>query len=193
MRCKYALFILTLSTKYDSMYKMMIVSIAALALLMPVAMAEESNIDTAYRLVDQAQDMFKANGTAAFEQISGSDEFDPFVFVIDADDLTTVASSDFPETEGNVTFFPSQSGYTHESLLDHLKECDGLWVLYYFEPEPGLVLGEMLWLSEMNGYIFGSGFFLPDLNLPEWLQAWYDEQMKRMVRLLNVDAGCECT
>jgi hypothetical protein len=53
-------------------------------------------------------------------------------------------------------------------------------------------LEEVLWLSEMGDYVFGSGFFLPDLNLPEWLQAWYDEQLKTMVRLLNVAAGCEC-
>lgn len=189
---KYTLPIYTLSAKYGSMYKMMMISsIAMLTILMPVAMAEESSTDTAYQLVAQAQEMFRANGTAAFEQISGSDVFDPFVFVLDTDDFVTVASSDFPETEGTVTFDPIQSGYTHESLLEHLKECEGLWVLYYFEP--GLVLEEILWLSEMNGYIFGSGFFLPDLNLPEWLQAWYDEQLKTMVRLLNADAGCECT
>ena len=174
------------------MYKTIMAGIAVLAVLMPVAMAEESNTDTAHQLVAQAQEMFKVNGTAAFGQISGSDMFDPFVFVLDANNLTTVASSDFPETEGTVTFHPSQSGYTHESLLEHLTECDGLWVLYYFEPEPDLVLGEILWLSEMDGYIFGSGFFLPDLNLPQWLQAWYDEQMKTMVRLLNAEAGCEC-
>ena len=114
------------------------------------------------------------------------------MFVLGTDDFVTVASSDFPETEGEVTFYPSQAGYTRESLLEHLEECDGLWMLYHFEPEPGVILEEILWLSEMGGYVFGSGFFLPDLNLPEWLQAWYDEQLKTMVRLLNVAAGCEC-
>lgn len=175
-----------------AMQKIMMMGIAALAMLVPVAMAEESSTETAYRLVAQAQDMFAANGTDAFEQISGSDMFDPFVFVLGTDDLVTVASSDFPELEGEVTFYPSQAGYTRESLLEHLEECDGLWVLYHFEPEPGVILAEMLWLSEMGGYVFGSGFFLPDLNLPEWLQAWYDEQLKTMVRLLNAAAGCEC-
>lgn len=175
------------------MHKMMMVSIAVLAIAVPVAMAEETNTEAAYRSVAQAQEMFVMNGTDAFEQISGSDMFDPFVFVSNTDDLITVASSDFPELEGTGTLDLSQAGYTRESLLEHLKECDGLWMLYYFEPEPGMVLGEILWLSEMGGYIFGSGFFLPDLNLPEWLQAWYDEQLKTMVRLLNTEAGCECT
>ena len=174
------------------MQKIMLMGIAALAMLAPVAMAEESSTEAAYRSVAQAQEMFAANGTDAFEQISGSNT-DPFVFVLDTDDFVTVASSDFPETEGEGTFDPSQAGYTRESLLEHLGECDGLWMLYHFEPEPGVILAEILWLSEMGGYVFGSGFFLPDLNLPEWLQAWYDEQLKTMVRLLNVAAGCECT
>ena len=171
---------------------MMMAGIAALAMLAPVAMAEETNTEAAHRSVAQAQDMFAANGTDAFEQISGSDMFDPFVFVFDTDDLVTVASSDYPELEGTGTFDPTQSGYTHESLLEHLEECDGLWVLYYFEPEPDVVIGEILLLSEMGGYVFGSGFFLPDLNLPDWLQAWYNEQFETMVRLLNAAAGCEC-
>ncbi|MCE2509235.1 MAG: hypothetical protein J4G04_08095 [Nitrosopumilaceae archaeon] len=174
------------------MQKIMMVCIAALAMLAPVALAEESSTEAAYRSVAQAQDMFAINGTDAFEQISGSDMFDPFVFVLGTDDFVTVASSDFPELEGEGTFDPSQAGYTRESLLEHLGECDGLWLLHHFEPEPGVVLAEMLWLSEMGGYVFASGFFLPDLNLPEWLQAWYDEQLKTMVRLLNVAAGCEC-
>lgn len=174
------------------MQKIMLMSIAALAVLVPVAMAEESSTEAAYRSVAQAQEMFAANGTDAFEQISGSNT-DPFVFVFGTDDFVTVASSDFPETEGEGIFDPSQAGYTRESLLEHLGECDGLWMLYHFEPEPGVILAEILWLSEMGGYVFGSGFFLPDLNLPEWLQAWYDEQLKTMVRLLNVAAGCECT
>lgn len=170
--------------------------IAVLAMLVPMApmvMAEESSTETAYRLVNQAQDMFVENGTAAFEQISGSDEFDPFVFVFGADDLITVASSDFPELEGTGSFNPADAGHTHESMLEHLEACDGLWVLHHFEPEPGVVLMEILWLSEMGGYVFGSGFFLPDLNLPEWLEAWYAEQLETMVRLLNTAAGCECT
>lgn len=168
-------------------------SIAVLATLVPMAMAEESSTETAYRLVNQAQDMFAENGTAAFEQISGSDAFDPFVFVFGAHDLVTVASSDFPELEGTGSFNPADAGHTHESILEHLEACDGLWVLHHFEPEPGVVLMEMLWLSEMGGYVFGSGFFLPDLNLPEWLEAWYAEQLETMVSLLNTAAGCECT
>ena len=174
------------------MQKMLMVGIAVLTMLVPIAMAEESSTEAAYRSVSQAQEMFAVNGTDAFEQISGSDMFDPFAFVFGTDDLVTVASSDFPELEGTGTFDPSQAGYTRESLLEHLGECEGLWVLYYFEPEPGVVLGEILWLSEMGGYVFASGFFLPDLNLPEWLQAWYDEQLETMVRLLNAAAGCEC-
>ena len=175
------------------MHKTMMASIAVLATLVPLAMAEESSTDMAYHSVAQAQKMFAVNGTDAFEQISGSDMFDPFVFVFNSSDLITAASSDFPELEGTVTFDPHRAGYTRESVLEHMMACDGLWVLYYFEPEPGLVLGEILWLSEMGGYVFASGFFLQDLNLPEWLQAWYDEQLVTMVRLLNVANGCECT
>ena len=175
------------------MQKIAMMGIGVLAILAPMAMAEESNTENAHRLVNQAQDMFVENGTAAFEQINGSDAFDPFVFVFGASDLMTVASSDFPELVGTGSFDPASAGHTHEGMLEHLEACDGLWVLHHFEPESGVVLKEILWLSEMGGYVFASGFFLPDLNLPEWLEAWYEEQLETMVRLLNTAAGCECT
>ena len=168
--------------------------IAALAVTLApasTAMAESSTED-AMRSVEQAQGMYAMNGTAAFEMISGSDSFEPFVFVFDVDDFVTVASSDYPDLEGESTFDPSHADHTRESLLERLNECDGLWVLTSFEPEPGTVLDEILWLSEMDGYVFASGIILPDLNLPEWLESWYEEQLQEMVRLLNAAADCEC-
>ena len=41
-----------------AMQKIMLMSIAALAVLVPVAMAEESSTEAAYRSVAQAQEMF---------------------------------------------------------------------------------------------------------------------------------------
>lgn len=105
----------------------------------------------------------------------------------------TVTPSDYPDLGRTGSFDPHQAGYTRESLLERTVWCDGLWVLHDFEPEPGLVIKAVLWLSEVGGYIFASGFVLPDLNLPEWLQEWYDEHLAKMVRLLNVANGCECT
>ena len=176
------------------MPRMMVAGIAALAIfamLAPTAMAEESSPEAAYRSVAQAQEMLAVSGMDAFEQISGSDAFDPFVFVFGTDDFVTVASSDFPDLEGTVTLDPYQSGYTHQSMLEILAQCDGFWAPYHFEPEPGMVLVEMLWFSETDGYVFGSGFFLPNSNLPWWLHDAHDNgQLERMAMLLNTAAGC---
>ena len=175
--------------------KIMVMTAVALllAVAVPIAMADESSTDAAYLAVDQAQKLYAAEGANAFEMISTHQvEFDPFVFVFGVDDLVVVASSNYPELVGEARFDPSQAGYSHEDFTSHLEECDGLWFLNTFESEPGVVHDQVIWLSEAGGYVFSSGFFLPDLNLPEWLQAWYEEQLQVMVRLLNAAVGCEC-
>ena len=169
-----------------------VLGMAVLAGAIPAAVADESVTDSVQDAVATAQALFTIHGTDAFEQISDTDAFGEFVFVLNATDMVTVASSDFPELEGQVTFVLSRTDYTQEDLMEHLARCDGLWMLYEFTPEPDVTLTEILWLSELDGYIFGSGFFLPELDLPEWLQSWYDEQLRTMVRMLNAEAGCEC-
>ena len=140
-----------------------------------------------------AQELYMAEGTDAFDMISTHQvEMHPFVFVFNVADYVVVSSSNYPDLVGVSSFNPSQSGHDADSLRFHLGECDGLWFLNTFESEPGVSHSQIIWLSEVDGYVFSPGFFLPDLNLPEWLQSWYEEQLTAIVDLLNASVGCEC-
>ncbi len=114
-----------------------------------------------------------------------------FIFVVNASNMVAVASSNFPGLAGRVAPDLPPTDYPREGLILHLALCDGLWMLYELAPEPDVTITGIPWLSELGGYIPGSGFYPPDPDLPAWRPSRCGGQLGTMVRMINAgaDAG----
>ena len=154
------------------------------------AMAEVDTVGKVFGNVWLAKTLYEINGEEAFDIINGNDSFEPFVFAFDTTSLVRMASSDYPELIGNSTFDISGLPYTVETLNEKLDSCSGLWFYDEFSPEEGTTLREVLYVSKLDGYGFASGFFLPDLNLPERLDEMYLDFIDQMILDLNDRVYC---
>lgn len=169
-----------------------VIILAAVCAFVPLAAFAETDVIT--DVLDNVwlgQVIYDSVGADAFEFINGNDIFQPFLFVFETDTMISVASSDYPQLVGSVAFdFPS-GGYTHDTFVERLNSCEGLWFYNEFSPDEDTTLHEVLYISDLDEYSFASGFFLPDLNLPDWLDELHLTWVNAMVTQLNETVHCD--
>ena len=121
-------------------------------------------------VVEDAVQLYESRGEGAFETITPeemlrTDELYPFVF--DADTLRTVAHGAIPDRVGHMPYAILDTGdRSIESILTDLERDGGTWVEYVFtNPATETKQLKRTWMYLHDGYIFGSGYYLPDYRV----------------------------
>ena len=117
--------------------------------------------------VDVAVRLFDSEGQAAFETITPRDILrtaEPYPFVFVESTLETVAHGAIPDRIGHTPYSILTTGDRPiEVILADLERDGDTWVEYVFtNPDTDTKQLKRTWLYLYNGYIFGSGYYLPD-------------------------------
>ena len=116
-------------------------------------------------IVDEAIRKYEASGTAAFEEIaSGVVADDLFPFVLNAATAQPVAygsTLSSADTLSDTFLFGAAKPYTQ--IIADLNRDGHTWVSYVFaNPDARTQQHQRTWLQLHDGYIFASGYHLPD-------------------------------
>ena len=110
--------------------------------------------------------LYWEEGPSAFDMIMTKETIHTdviYTFVLNAETFETVAHGAFPDFTGVIadTLFMANSPTDH--ILADLERDGGTWVEYMStNPANGLVQPKRSWLYLHDGYIFGSGHYLPE-------------------------------
>ena len=121
-------------------------------------------------LVEDSIHLYRAHGTDAFGIITTEPGIDLesllYSFVLDADTLETVAHSGLPDRVGAIDNHLNQADKRLHQIQDELDREGSSWIAYLSE-NPNTRTNQMVrtYLSEHDGYIFGSGYYLPDSRI----------------------------
>ena len=116
--------------------------------------------------VVEALMLYWNEGTAAFDMIIPEDVLYTdaiFPFILDADTLETVAHGAFPDRLGVIADTLDRADRPIGSIMSDLERDGSTWVEYMTtNPANGLVQPKRSYLYLYDGYIFGSGHYLPE-------------------------------
>ena len=98
---------------------------------------------------------------------------DLYVFVLDDTTLQTVANGAFPDRLGHVPYSILNTGDRPiEFILDDLVRDGETWTEYVFtNPGTGTPQYKRTYLEVSDGFIFGSGYYLPDARIQAVIDA----------------------
>lgn len=107
----------------------------------------------------------QAYDAAGNDTLAGINEMESasptYPFVLDAETLEVVAEGAYPEVAGLTALFLRDTGVPIESILHDLESSGGVWATYAFHnPATDIEQIKRSWLSQHDGYIFGSGYYL---------------------------------
>lgn len=123
----------------------------------------ESRVQT---VVVETLMLYWANGADAFDMITPDDVSDTDVaypFILNATTLETVANGAYDNFAGVRLDTLAETGSSLEQVMADLHRNGGTWVEYMASnPDNGLVQLKRSWLYLHDGYIFGSGHYLPE-------------------------------
>ena len=110
--------------------------------------------------------LYWAEGTDAFETISPEENIradEAYPFVLDAATLETVANGAYADFSGVVPDTLTRADRATSNILADLARDGGTWVEYMASnPDTGTVQLKRSWLYLHDGYVFGSGHYLPE-------------------------------
>ena len=116
--------------------------------------------------VIEALRLYWTEGTAAFDMIIPRDALDTdtiYPFILDADTLETVAHGAFPDLGGVIADTLEMADRPIGRILADLERDGGTWVEYMStNPANGIIQPKRSYLYLYDGYIFGSGHYLPE-------------------------------
>ena len=143
----------------------------------------------AQETVNRAVELYVAEGTGAFDIITPEEPVETaalYPFVMDAGDpeLPAVAHGSFPDRVGRsaAAVIGSTSDRSFGEVMEDLSADGGTWVEYMFtNPDTGTEQLKRTWLYRHDGYIFASGYYLPDVRL--------QTVVGEVVRMYNLDGG----
>ena len=132
-------------------------------------------------LVQEALDNYKAIGYDAIDMMTPDEQifgYDPYVFVVKADTVTTVAHAITPSEVGTISDtlrYKAEKPYSQ--IVDELEKYGHTWISYVFiNPDVKMQQLKRAWLQMYDGYIFVSGYYLTDSrvqSLAEGAQLMY--------------------
>ena len=92
-----------------------------------------------------------------------ADDASRYTFVIDYDDQTILVHPN-SDRVGTKSFALNNSEEPLDKILHTLKTTGSMWVHYdLINPDDGKIEPKMSFLKLADGYIFGSGFYIPDI------------------------------
>ena len=110
--------------------------------------------------------LYWAKGIDAFEIMSPAENIhidEAYPFVLNATTLETVANGAYADFSGVVQDTLARADMTAPHILADLARDGGQWVEYMAtNPDTGTVQLKRSWLYLNDGYIFGSGHYLPE-------------------------------
>ena len=110
--------------------------------------------------------MYWTEGAAAFDMIIPEDTLDTdtiYPFVLDAHTLETVAHGAFPDRLGVIADTIERADRPIARIISDLERDGSTWVEYMTtNPANGLIQPKRSYLYLYDGYIFGSGHYLPE-------------------------------
>ena len=114
-------------------------------------------------IVDEAIRKYKAGGTAAFDEISGMATGGHHSFVLNAATAQPVAYGATISADSLSDAFLSGATKPYAQIIADLNQDGHTWVSYVFaNPDARTQQHQRTWLQLHEGYIFGSGYHLPD-------------------------------
>ena len=129
------------------------------------------------QVVEEAVRLYEAEGTDAFGIITPEMEIytpDHYPFILNAADLKTEAHATIPSLVGVCCSDAIQNTGDRpiDVILADLHREGGTWVEYIFvNPDTHTEQLKRTWLYLYDGYIFGSGYYLPDSRIQSQVDA----------------------
>ena len=144
--------------------------------------------------VEEALHLYTSNGEAAFEIITPetADKLaTEYAFVLDGATLNTVAHGAFPLRVDVVYDSLTEADKTLEQIREELSENEGIWVAYMSEnPDTRTEQLTRAYLSQHDGYIFGSGYYFPDSRVQSLVdEALYTYRANSETAFEVIDSG----
>ena len=126
---------------------------------------EEAAVD----VVNEAIELYKTNGEAAFDRITWQSAVPEIIypFVFDAETWRTMAHGAYPDRLG---LLPAAiiADYDLDELTETLAESEGVWVSYkFYNPITDLAEYKRAWLSTHDGYTFAAGYYYGNFEAME--------------------------
>lgn len=113
------------------------------------------------KVVSEAVQMYKDEGEAAFDAINAMRSADPTYPFVFGSDYILVANGAIPELVGLNVLALVTPDRSADVIMAELDAEGGSWVEYRFpNPATGQEERKITWLSEYDGYIFGSGYYV---------------------------------
>ena len=118
-------------------------------------------------IVDEAIRKYETGGTTAFDEITPEKEIitdDLYAFILDANTAQTVAHEITPSLVGEISdTFLHRAEKPYTQIKAELNQDGHTWVSYVFtNPDAHTQQLKRTWLVLHDGYIFASGYYLPD-------------------------------
>ncbi len=140
-------------------------------------------------LVEQAVARYDAQGrdaTLAHYNDPASRDGEYYVFVVDSEDLRSVANVNRPDFVGTVPNRIDPTGYDYGKDIAAATE-DGGWISYVFlNPDTGEEQRKHSWITLHDGLVFGSGWYEPVIatrdDPPAYTRALVDQAIARYER-----------
>ena len=149
----------------------------------------------AMSIVAESVDLYDANGDTSFDMINdGSASYqkgDLYPFVLDTTEFTIVAHGVNPELIGGVSVAMTDSDRSSEMIIADMEVSDdnGTWVMYRFNnPDTDMEQTKKSWMVLHDGYIFGSGFYLTDLEANKMVAKYKTSHAIALYDEMGVDA-----
>ncbi len=113
--------------------------------------------------------LYWAHGATAFDMITPEENIRADVaypFVLNATTLDTVANGAYPDLVGVVADTLAAADRPVDRILADLDRDGGAWAEYMASnPANGLVQLKRAWVYQYDGYVFGSGHYLPESSV----------------------------
>ena len=119
--------------------------------------------------VEEAHHLYRSHGEGAFGMITPESQrplLAHYPFVLDADSLEIVAHGALPGLVGTAAGFLEEADRALDRIMMDLSQGKGVWTAYMAE-NPGTRTPQLTrtYLYLHDGYVFGSGYFLPDSRI----------------------------
>lgn len=184
------------ATEFDVDVSKLVVSMTRLSDTFDVMKQEVMDVTA------DAVTMYDADGMDAFETITdGAATYDatvPYQFVVDFDTMEILAHGYNPDRVGADGTAALETGkMTIGEIKEELESDGSTWVMYTTtNPENGKEQMKKSYMTLHDGYVFGSGFYLSDLEAEMIVAHWvansvadmYDKQGIDLFDAINMDA-----
>jgi signal transduction histidine kinase len=147
----------------------------ALAVLLATGLAactnsttsERGSADEAVDLVESAIETYDANGAAAFVDMTAPSttfvDRDLYIFVFDPNHLLVAHGANAELLGDDATILVDANGVPFGNTMIVTADEDGEWVDYmWMDPLTGTEVAKSSYVVLHDGYIFGSGIYLPE-------------------------------